>query len=402
MSFKKITLAFLAALLFLGLPLGYYLLSRNPAPVPLQFTAATRKEIRVVVSTNGIIEPVDRTDVVAPIDGFVTSVPLKEGSAVRKGQRILNLESKQDLTALVEARAALLRAKAEALPVLSGPRKEELAAVDSSMAENDLQLAQVRADLRTEEALLARQATTRAAVESLQKHLQLLSARAAALKQQKEGLLNRHSPEEKQWEQDRIAELTKQVDLLEGQIRNGTVTAPRNGLLYSLSVRSGSYVGRGQVLGQLYEPGKIRLRAYVDEPDLGRIQKGQQVLIDWDGLPDQHWTATVEVPAEQVVALGNRSVGHVLCAIDGSPTELIPNINVKVQIVTARKSAALVVPRIAVLNQNGRQTILISNGKAASPVEVRLGLVTAEEVEILQGINEGASVVINPAEARRQ
>jgi membrane fusion protein (multidrug efflux system) len=187
--------------------------------------------------------------------------------------------------------------------------------------------------------------------------------------------------------------------LLELQVQTGSVLAPRSGVLYSLSVKVGSYVNRGQLMAQIYNPGKVLLRAYVDEPDLGRIEKGQQVLIDWDGLPDRHWTGVVEQPAKQVVALGNRSVGYVMCPIDNGPKELIPNINVKVQIVTTRKADALVVPRAAVFNQNGQPAVMLWDGRHTTLKSVVLGLVTPEEIEILQGINGESSVVINPGEA---
>jgi HlyD family secretion protein len=397
MGLRKIALVSLAALLLIGIPLGYYWMSKSAdPPVPL-LAKATRRDLRAVVSTNGIIEPVDREDVVAPIDGFVSRLAKKEGDAVKPGQTLLQLESEQLRTALAEAKAALLRAQGEAQPVLSGPPREELDAVDASIAETDLQLEQARSDLRTEEALLAKAATPREAVENLRKQVKLLEVRAAALKRRRESLLARHSADEKQWETGRIKELTAQVALLEDQLRKGTVEVQRAGALYSVAVRAGSYVNKGQLLAQVYEPGSVQLRAYVDEPDLGRIQAGQQVLIEWDGLPDGRWTAVVRRPAEQVVPLGTRSVGQVICAVEDHPKELIPNINVHVRIVTAARASALVVPRVAVFNQDGKAAVSRWDSTKTVVVPVQLGLVTADEAEIVQGINEGDSVAVNPA-----
>ena len=71
------------------------------------------------------------------------------------------------------------------------------------------------------------------------------------------------------------------MNLLEQQIKMESVLAPETGLIYSLSVKQGSYVTDGQLLAQIYEPGKVRLRAYVDEPDLGKIESRQPVVIKW-------------------------------------------------------------------------------------------------------------------------
>jgi multidrug efflux pump subunit AcrA (membrane-fusion protein) len=315
---------------------------------------------------------------------------------------LLRLESQQIMTSLAEARAALLQARIEARTVAAGAPKEEVAAVEAAIAEVSLQLAQQREDLVREEALLKKEATTREAVENLRKQINLQEVRINGLRQRQEALLHRYSEDEKQLQQNRVNELTRQVELLDQQVRTGSILASRSGVIYLLSVSPGAYVSRGQLLAQLYHPGRIRLRAYVDEPDLGRIQKGQRVMIDWDGLPDQHWQGAVDQPAKQIVTLGTRSIGYVVCTIDGSPKELIPNTNVKVQIVTASKAAALVIPRTAVLNQNGKPAVMWSDGERTVLKRVTLGLVTPEEIEILTGIEEGSKVVTNPGEAKRQ
>jgi multidrug resistance efflux pump len=357
----------------------------------------------VVISTNGIIEPVDRTEIYSPIDAFVADLRHREGSELGAGQLLMRLESLQLMTSLAEARAALLQASRESQRMAAGPSREELASVDAEIAEAALQLGQRREDLRREEALLPKDATTREAVENLRKQVSLLARRVEGLQGRKRGLLNRYSDAEKQLEQDRVVELNRQVQLLERQVGMGSITVPRSGLLYSLPVRSGSYVARGQLLAEMYQPGNVRLRAYVDEPDLGRVAQGQQVLIEWDGLPDQTWRGVVEKPAEQAVALGNRSVGYVICKIEGEPKALIPNINVKVQLVTARRAAALTVPRTAVFNADGKPAVLLSSDGIRTTLRpVTLGLMTPEEIEIIQGIEEGDQVVINPAEARNR
>jgi HlyD family secretion protein len=400
MAGKKLIAVYWVVPILLVASLGYYLfVSDHSAPAPLLLSTAARHELKVVIGTNGIIEPADRIEIYAPIDAFVTDLHHPEGSEVSQGKLLMHLESQQLKTTLAEANAALLQARREAQQVVAGPPREEVAAVEAAIAEAALQLGQQREDLRREEALLSKEATTREVVENLRKQVSLLQLRLEGFQQKKQVLLNRHSDTEKQLVKTRVDELTRQVELLEQQIRLGSVVIPINGLLYSLPVRSGSYVNKGQLLAQIYQPGRIQLRAYVDEPDLGRVDKGQQVLIDWDGLPDRQWTGTVDKLAKQVVALGNRSVGYVICSIKGEPKELIPNINVKIQIVTASRAAALVVPRTAVFNANGKPTVMLSSDGLHTVLKpVLLGLITPEEVEIVQGIDEGSKVVTNPGE----
>ncbi len=395
---RKYILVSLIIVILIGTPLVIYFLSNRSDSPQLMLAKATRREIRVVVSTNGTIEPVDRSEIYAPIDALITKIQRQEGSEIGQGQLLMQLNSEPIRTALAEAKAALLQEKRQAQVVMTGPPKEEVAALDASIAENEMQLDQLNKDLQTEAALYSKGATPRSAVESLKKQLAQLQLRAEALKQKKQDIQQRYTPQDKEWEQGRIAELTKQVGLLEQQLQMESVYAPKSGLIYSLPVKPGSYVTKGQLLAQIYRPGRVLLRAYVDEPDLGSIQKGQHVQIEWDGLPDRQWTGVVEKPAKQVVPFNNRSVGFVICTIDGDPKELIPNLNVKVEIITAFKPDALVVPKAAVFNHNGQPTVMLSVGERTELKPVVLGLVAADEIEIAKGISDGNSVVLNHGE----
>ncbi len=390
----------LLVLVLLLVSLVYFVASSTSSSDALRTVQVGRRELRVVISTNGIIEPIDRNEVYSPLDAFVAAIHGQEGSQILKGQMLLRLESQTLRTSLAEAKAAVLEARRQARLVIGGPPKEELTALDASISEHTLQLEQTSKDLQLEESLLSKQATTRAAVENLRKQRDLLQVRLEGFRQKKLDLQARYSEEEKDWEKNKLVELNKQVTVLEQQLQMESVVASKSGVIFSLPVKSGSFVGKGELLAQIYEPGRIRLRAYVDEPDLGRIAKGQAVSIEWDGMPNKRWNGVIEKLAEQVIALNNRSVGYVYCSVDAAPRELIPNLNVKVEITTARRPDVLVIPRSAVIRQGGKTSVLLSKGKQAVVKPVDLGLVTSDEIEILSGINAGDTVVINPGEVR--
>jgi HlyD family secretion protein len=398
MAQKNRILIALVVLVLLIVCLIYYFVGKNSDVPQFQLAKAVRSEIKAVINTNGIVEPLDRIDIYASIDAFVAAVQKTEGSEITKGQSLMRLESREIRAALAEAKAALLQGQRQAHAVTSGPPKEELSAAEASIAECELQLVQIKRDLQLEESLLAKQATTQMAVDNLRKQLAARQLQLDSLKKKKMDLQERYSADEKKWEQDRVGELSKQVALLEQQLQTESVLATGSGLIYSLPVKAGSYVTKGQLLAQIYQPGKIRLRAYVDEPDLGRIKKGQSVLIEWDGLPGKQWRAAVDKPAEEVVALNNRSVGNVICSIEGEPKELIPNLNVKVEITTDHKADTIVVPRSALFSSGGKLSVLISEGARTIARPVDIGLSTSEQIEILHGVNAGDSVVTNPGE----
>jgi multidrug efflux pump subunit AcrA (membrane-fusion protein) len=212
MTLKKSALVALV-LVVLGIAAVVLSLVSSQPDSPSFVTAkAARHDIRLVVSTNGIIEPVDRSEIYAPLDGFVTSIQKKEGSEILHGQLLLRLQSDQVRSALAEANAALLGAKRQARTVEMGPSREELTELDSSIAETALQLNHQNKDLAVEESLFAKQATPRMSVENLRKQGNLLQLRLDSLKQKKQDLLARYSTEDKELEKSRISELTKQAE----------------------------------------------------------------------------------------------------------------------------------------------------------------------------------------------
>lgn len=395
----KYRIPVVSIIVLLGIFTAVFSLSCGSESPQLRTVEAVRHEIRLVVSTNGIIEPVNRSEVYAPIDGMVAEIPMKEGSQIRQGQLLMRLNSERIRTALADARTARLEAMRQSRIVMKGPSNEEITVLDAAIDETTLELNQTNTDLAEEEALLEKGAVARVAVEDLRQKRDLLQLRLDGQKQKKQDLLNRYSSEEKEWEQEKVHELTEQVRQMEQQLKLESVLAPKSGLIYSLEANPGAYVTQGQLVAQINQPGKVRLRAYVDEPDLGRIAREQPVRIEWNGMPDRHWTGNVERPAEQVVALDNRSVGYVLCSIEGEPKELIPNLNVNVEITTNVKPDVLTVPRSAVYTRNGEKTVLVLEGENTVAKPVVPGLVTSDEIEILQGIREGETVVLNPLDA---
>ena len=65
-------------------------------------------------------------------------------------------------------------------------------------------------------------------------------------------------------------------------------------MVYSLPVKQGSFVNSGDLLLQLADLHKVRVRAFIDEPEIGRLSKGQMVEVTWDALPGRVWKGELE------------------------------------------------------------------------------------------------------------
>ena len=183
-----------------------------------------------------------------------------------------------------------------------------------------------------------------------------------------------------------------EVRSLEEKVRQGQVTAPVNGALYSLPVRERDFVKTGDLLAEMADLRQVRVRAFIDEPELGGLEPNQAVDITWDAFAGQVWHGRTEQIPKQVVARGTRSVGEVLCSVSNERLELLPSINVDVHIHLRERTNALTVPRGAVqIEGMHRYVFVVEDGGLRSRLqkrEIKVGIASATKYEVLDGLRE--------------
>jgi HlyD family secretion protein len=130
----------------------------------------------------------------------------------------------------------------------------------------------------------------------------------------------------------------------------------------------------------------IRVRAFVDEPDLGRIEPNQEIQVTWDAKPGRTWTGRTQQIPKQVVPHGMRSVGEVLCSVDNGKLELLPNINVEVTVLILERRDVIVVPRAAVREDAGKRYVFVVDGEKLQRREISVGIASASKYEVLSGL----------------
>ena len=92
----------------------------------------------------------------------------------------------------------------------------------------------------------------------------------------------------------RVSQAQELARSLEEKVRSATVTASTDGTLYSLPVSAGDYVKVGDTLAEMADLRHVRVRAFVDEPDLGSLEPNQKVSVTWDAKPGRTWTGRTE------------------------------------------------------------------------------------------------------------
>ena len=368
------------------------LASRGQAPV-VHYVPVQREDLSASISSNGKVEPISPSIARAEFPTFVEKIAATEGQAIHKGQLILTLDASDIRAQLSQARANLLAAQTDLRNARAGGSPDELAQINGDLAKAQANVANLEQTQKALEQLAAKQAAT--LYEVAQNRAALAQARATleTLQQKKAGLAERTSGDAERAEL-RAKQAQDQIQSLQEKLRSATVVAPSDGTLYALPVHAGDYVKVGDSLAEMADLRHVRVRAFVDEPDLGALEPNQVVRVAWDAKPGQTWTGRTEQVPKQVVSRGARSVGEVLCSIDNDRLELLPNVNVDVHIFVHGRQGALVVPRAAVRYDNGQHFVFVYGSDKIHRRDITVGIASAQKYEVISGLQLGDRVVL--------
>jgi len=376
-----------------------WVIGRKPG-VKILAVMPVRENLISSITSNGKVEPISPYVMRAQLDTFVEKILVTEGQKVKKGQLLMELNVNAAAAQLADARSKLLRAQDDLRAARAGGRADEAAKVTADLAKAEAEEDRLQRNHDALARLAAQQAATK----------QDLAANALALANAKADVTRLIAVKEEFDRQVRleaergelqVQQILSEIAALEDKVKDGRIVAPVDGTLYSLPVRTGDFVKVGDLLAEMADLHKVRVRAFIDEPDLGGLETGEPVTVTWDALPNRSWAGTTEVIPKEVVQRGARSVGELLCSVNNDKLELLPNINVDVRINSKEHKNVLAVPRGAVAYDGGNRYVYVVEpnqlgvGKARlEKREIKVGIADASDYEVVSGLREGEMVAL--------
>jgi len=378
----------LVILLIIFVAGGAYLQLR-PRRIRISVVKPVRQEVFSSITTNGKVEPIHGFEAHAPLAGTVQKVLVKEGAVVKAGQLLLVLDDTRARGDLATALTRLKGAQERYENLLAGGDRQQTLLRKNDLQKTTAELDSAKRQLSALERLQQRGAATAEEVASARDRLNRAQADFTQLQSPV-----RYSPEQQARALSEVTDSRANVDFNEQIVRNSNVRAPFNGTVYFLPVRPGSWVNTGDLLLQEADLSQLQVRAFVDEPEIGRLALGEAVRITWDALPGHTWQGTVTTLPSTVVNRGSRVVGDVFCTVDNSERLLLPNVDVGATIIANSKQNALTVPREAVRVDGTRNFVYIVQNERLSRRDVKLGISNLTRVEVLSGISESDIIAL--------
>lgn len=368
------------------------LVSRRDDPVWVRTGVAIRSTIQSVISTNGKIEPVSNFEAHAPVSTTVQRVLVKEGDFVRKGQLLVELDAADARAQSARAQTQMRAAQADVSAVERGGTQEEVLNLDA-------QLAKARADhdtaQRNLDAMRRLQPQGAASAGEVRQAEAALVAADAQLNLLQQKQTRRYSKPEVARTEAQRTEALAAYEAAQDVLSKSNVRAPFDGIVYALPVKPGVFVGSGELLLQMADLRKVQVRAFVDEPDVARLTKGDPINVTWDAIPGRTWDGTVNAIPSTVKLRGSRNVGETTCIVDNRDLKLLPNVNVGVTIVSAVHDNVLVVPREAVRMDDSKPYVLQVVGHELRRRDVETSISNLTQVEITRGLTANDMIAIS-------
>ncbi len=357
----------------------------------MRVATVERSTIRSIVSTNGKVEPLQSFESHAPVGTTVKKLLVKEGQQVKKGQLLAQLDDTEASSQAARALAQVRAAQAETSAVQSGGNREEVLTLASQLVKARAQRDTAQRNLEALQRLQQNGAASPGEVKQAQDQLAAAEADLKLL-QQKQG--DRYSAPEVARVEAQKTEAQSAYAAAENILRQLNIHAPFDGIVYSLPVHQGSYVNPGDLILQEADLSKVLVRAFVDEPDVGRLAAGQPIELTWDAIPGRKWQGSVSTIPSTVKLLGTRNVGETTCVVDNQDLKLLPNINVGVTIVTGEHHDALTVPREAVRLDDSKKFVYQVVNDELQRRDIQTAISNLTQVEVTGGVTEKALLAL--------
>jgi RND family efflux transporter MFP subunit len=335
--------------------------------VPVELVKAEEGAISAFVSSTANLKARRDVELAARTEGVVREVLVEEGDLVREGQVLCRLDDRSvkirvELTDQKLAQARLQHDKARI--------RHEKAATQISNTETEVK--------RSEKAF-AEGLVSEKEVDDLRYQLaELQHDQQVAASEQKEFA-------------HRVEELEAELEQVKFDLSQTQVVSPFSGYITERKVELGQTVRNLDPLFRLGAFSPLEADVHLSERDARRVRPGQKATIALGAGSEQ-----AEGEVLRVSPVVDNSTGTVKVTLTLQPPSRLfkPGAFVRADIETDSREKTTLIPKRALVQQDGQTFVFVADGEQAQRREVTLGYESEGAVEILNGVSLGENVVV--------
>ncbi|MDR3777460.1 MAG: efflux RND transporter periplasmic adaptor subunit, partial [Terracidiphilus sp.] len=347
MKMKKILLIALGVLVAAGL-VAFMVIKQQSGYTKVLTAKIVREDLSTVVSGTGQIKPKTYVNLGATAMGRVTSLAVKEGDRVKKGQTVATIENVQQVASVAGQQAAIAAAKTD---IASYVAAEKTAEANHEHAKADLE--QKKLDWNRAQGLYSAGIMSKQDFDAKKAAYDL---DVASLAQAVAGVNQAKAQTESARGHMHTQEATLRVN--QDNLNRTIAIAPFDGIVTNEPVREGETVvvgiqnAEGSTLMTLADMSIVTAEVKVDETDIVNIKLGQPADVTIDALPGRTFKGHVTLVGDQAllrstgIATSQSTTGteeakdfKVVVTLDNPNDELRPGLSCTAKITTAHKAS---------------------------------------------------------------
>jgi HlyD family secretion protein len=331
-----------------------------------------------------------RVDLGSTLTARVAAVRVREGQQVLQGDILIEMEPDELQSALVQAQASELQAQAR----LNGLKTTGRSSVLAGLAQARATLQAAEADLSRTRQLVAQGFLSDSRLDEIQRTVEV--SRAQAANAQAQIVANADAGTDLVQAQAQLEVARAAVLAARSRLAQVKVRAPADARVLSRTVEPGQIVQPGRALMSLALVGPTQLTAQVDERFLDQLRVGQLASVVADAFSAQRFAARV-LSIAPAVDPQRGAVELKFELLQAPPAYLREDMTLSVEVETARREQALVVPVAALRSpiSDASASVRVLHEGRVQARSVRLGLRTMEAVEVLEGLQAGETVLLS-------
>lgn len=191
-------------------------------------------------------------------------------------------------------------------------------------------------------------------------------------------------------------------------LARASLVAPIDGVVTEVNIKLGERPS-GQADVKIIDMSAYHIDVEVDELDIGRVQRDQNVVVTIDAIPDEDFTGHVaDISPGPIEGTSSGIVAYeVIIALDSTETRLLPGMTADATVETQRLENVVMVPNRAVsIDRSSGEPVAfvekVDEGGNPIRVEIELGLRNESMSQVLAGLEEGDKIIIRGRSRQEQ
>jgi HlyD family secretion protein len=368
--------------------------------VMVRTTSVTYQSLISTVPTTGKVEPVSEYQAHAPGPGVIQKIYVEVGQHVTPGTLLLRLTDADAHARVASAENQLAGAELNSKIIGAGGSIEERQHFQQDLVNAQIEQRSAQTNLDTLKKLQQEGAASAAEILNAEQRLQNANISVQNAESRR---TSRYDESDLSAAKARLTEAQANLAAAHGAVNAVDIRSPLAGTVYSIPFSTYDFVpSGGEDLLDIADLTKLQIHAYFDEPEIGKLAKGQAVKIEWAAKPNKFWHGRISQPPSTVSAYGARSVGEAIITVDDATGDLLPNVNVTVTVTNSELLNVLTIPREALHTEGANNYVyrIIDGHLAQTPI--RIGATNLTRVQILSGLAKDEVVVLGPASSSQE